>query len=208
MTAKVIVFEGIDGSGKTSQSKLLRDELPNSIYVHSPFHNEYDNGYGCKLIRDLLQSGLAIKEPETFQKIYVDNRKQWLIEQFPYLRQTYEWIIIDRWNLSTWIYGSICGISYDKLMKLTEDQNIIDYQILFRPSNQIKYSDSFEKELYLKASIEYECYINDLQNNQLSNAKKQLTGKGNLVIEARSKTIYETHKLILQTVKSYFNQGL
>lgn len=40
MTAKIIVFEGADCCGKSTQAKLLRDELLNSIYVHSPFHND------------------------------------------------------------------------------------------------------------------------------------------------------------------------
>lgn len=212
MTAKIIVFDSPDNCGKTTQARLLRDELPNSIYVHSPFHNEYDNGYSCKLIRELLQNGLAISEPKTFQKLYTDNRKQWLLEDYLKYNKQYDFIIIDRWNTSTYIYSKVMCINDRKfLYELLNDGLHIDLQILFENENAITKRpprDMFESERYQEICGQYSKYIKWLDKQFLVDDSKllNLLPQNNIIFkDNHTRTVHQTHKLILEAVKCHFS---
>lgn len=212
MTAKIIVFEGADCCGKSTQAKLLRDELPNSIYVHSPFHNDYDNGYSCKLIRELLQNGLAISEPKTFQKLYTDNRKQWLLEDYLKYSKQYDFIIIDRWNLSTYIYSKVMCITDQKfLLEILNDGLNIDLQIIFENEKGVTNRpprDMFERERYQEICSQYSRYVQWLDKKDLVDDTEllKLLPQTNIIFKDNHiRTVHETHKLILQAVKCHFS---
>jgi dTMP kinase len=49
MTARFITFEGIDGSGKSTQARRLADALPNAILTREP-----GGSTGAEEIRRLL----------------------------------------------------------------------------------------------------------------------------------------------------------
>lgn len=204
MVAKIIIFDGPDNVGKSTHGKLLRDELPNAYYIHSPFYLDYDRGYSCKLIRDLLQNGLAISEPKTFQKIFVDNRSQWLIEEFSHLKKSWDFIIIDRWTLSTYIYGIATGLSEIECENLIKDHNIGDLQFIFRPSDHRKNSDSFEIELHDKVTHGYNTYIDLIEKYPNQNWQENPFCRFNKIINSRIKPIADTHKEILTYTKQFF----
>lgn len=211
MVAKVIVFEGIDGLGKSYQAKLLRDELENSIYVNSPFYTEIDNGFSCKLIRELLQTRLSLEEPKTFQKLFADNRKNWIKEKFSQLQKQYSYIIIDRWNLSTYIYSKVFCVNDRQFLKeLLNDGLHIDLQFIFE--NPIGKSfkkipdDLFEKERYDDICGNYSRYIRNWQN-KLPTDDIELTNllpQNNIIINSTNQTPLETHKQILRYINGSF----
>ncbi len=213
MTAKIIVFEGADNTGKSCQAKLLRDELPNSIYVHSPFHNDYDNGYSCKLIRQLLQNGLAISEPRSFQKIFSDNRKQWLLEDYLKYKNQYDFIIIDRYNLSTYIYSKVMCISDRKfLYELLNDGLYVDLQFIFENEKAVTNrppKDMFEKERYPEICGQYSRHVKWLEDGKPKTDDSELLNllpQTNLIMKNNhSRTVLETHKQILSAVKCHFS---
>lgn len=211
MTAKIVVFEGPDSVGKSFQAKLLRDELENSIYVNSPFYTEIDNGYSCKLIRELLQTRLSLEEPRTFQKLFADNRKNWIKENFLQLQKQYNYIIIDRWNLSTYIYSKVFCVNDKKFLKeLLNDGLHIDLQFIFENPLGKSFkkipNDLFEKERYDDICGNYSRYIRNWEN-KLSSDDAEVTNllpQNNIIINSTNQTPLETHKQILRYINEYF----
>lgn len=211
MVAKIIVFEGPDATGKSYQAKLLRDELENSIYVSSPFYTEIDNGYLCKLIRELLQTRLSLEEPKIFQKLFADNRKNWIKEKFSQLQKQYDYIIIDRWNLSTYIYSKVFCVNDRKFLKeLLNDGLHIDLQFIFENPLGKSFKkipdDLFEKERYDDICGQYSRYIKDWQTKLETDDIELITllPQNNIIINSINQTPLETHKQIVKYIHEHF----
>lgn len=95
--AKFIVFEGIDGSGTTTQSQLLSKNLQPSTWGYEPTDMEIG-----KLIRKILQDKQEVN-PITLLQLFLADRveHQKVINQCLNDKQH---IIVDRYILSTLAY--------------------------------------------------------------------------------------------------------
>ncbi len=125
---KFIVFEGIDGSGKTTQIELLINDLKSQgkqvEMIHYP---DYDNGIG-KLIHDFLYKKYNFS-PETqfllyFADFIKDSKKikQWLDQG--------KVVIADRYFTTTIAYQCLKGVSLDKALKVAEEFNLLKPDIV------------------------------------------------------------------------------
>jgi len=101
---KFIVIEGIDGSGKTTQSKRLVKFLQKkgikSIYTKEPT----DEITG-KLIRKILSGKLALP-PVAFQYLFAADRAVHQIELSNYLKKGIT-VVSDRYFWSSAVYGMV-----------------------------------------------------------------------------------------------------
>lgn len=99
---KLIALEGIDGSGKTTQAKLLVDNLNNSgkkaIYTKEPTDSEIG-----KLIRRILSEDLVVP-PLSLQYLFCADRSIHQEEIEGYLKKGYV-IVTDRYFWSAVAYG-------------------------------------------------------------------------------------------------------
>ena len=114
-----VVFEGPDGSGQTTQAKLLADYLQNKgISVFQTKEPTNDTIIG-KMIREVLQNKIKVHE-DTLQLLFVADRAEHLHSQIEKRLDAKEWVVCDRYIMSTLAFGSASGVSPDWLKKLNE----------------------------------------------------------------------------------------
>jgi dTMP kinase len=128
---KFVVFEGIEGSGKSTQAKLFYDELTKRgercILTSEPT----DSIIG-KLIRELLKSGNPI-DIRTLQLLFIADRSEHIENLVkPKLAEGYT-VITDRYAPSTIVYGSSFGKSHGLKMSylLSSHKPFIAPDLLF-----------------------------------------------------------------------------
>ncbi|WP_353683502.1 dTMP kinase [Thermodesulfovibrio sp. 3907-1M] len=116
-----ITFEGIEGSGKTTQGKLLAEKLKKEgfpvLYTYEPGDTE-----AGKHIREILLNSEIKITPLCELLLYVADRIQHIEEKIkPHLEAGFI-VICDRFTDSTVVYqGYARGISIDLIEKLNKE---------------------------------------------------------------------------------------
>jgi dTMP kinase len=153
--SKVIVIEGADRCGKATQSKLLRDYIRNVIskraeVVEVPIKSPVT----YRLIYWMLSSGTAKKFPKLFQWIQFANRKIFQVTSLSSLMRKNNYIIFDRWSLSTVVYGEAEGVPRSWSEKLAEKLVAPDHTILLLGKPHTKdVEDVYEKDAVLQDRV-------------------------------------------------------
>lgn len=130
---KFIVFEGLDGSGQTTQAVLLAEFLRSKgkevVLTKEPTH---DSKAGTQ-IRRILANELAC-EPEELQKLFALDRGEH-VEQviIPALAQG-KVVISDRYFFSSFAYGMADGLDLEWLIQLNSEFLLPDVTFLLRAS--------------------------------------------------------------------------
>ncbi|OGB75375.1 dTMP kinase [candidate division Kazan bacterium RIFCSPHIGHO2_01_FULL_49_10] len=123
---RFIVFEGIDGSGHTTQAKLLADYLAEhnaSVWLTNEPTLFTEAG---RNIKATLRGELPMpSDPLEFQKLYVEDRRIHVEEIKQHLAGS-EWVICDRYVPSTVAYGSGSGADYQTLLELNQQFPVPD----------------------------------------------------------------------------------
>jgi dTMP kinase len=124
---KFIVFEGLDGSGQTTQAKNLGNFLINKGYkILLTKEPTKDNIFGKK-IDDILHHRAKVS-PIELQKIFTKDRK-WHLENViePALKES-KIVISDRYFFSTFAFGGI-NLDMEELIKMNDDYLLPDLTI-------------------------------------------------------------------------------
>lgn len=157
MKGKLIVIEGIDGSGKSTCAKNLAEKLNSinikTIYTFEPTHSHY----GAKLREGMLSEDLDAEEELL---LFVKDRKEHIEYMIkPALEEGY-FIILDRYFYSSIAYQGAKGININRIINMHKDF-IIKPDIVFifhlpidialnRIISKRGIADRFENETYLK----------------------------------------------------------
>ena len=157
MKGKLIVIEGIDGSGKSTCAKNLTEKLNSinikTIYTFEPTHSHY----GAKLRDGMLSEDLDAEEELL---LFVKDRKEHIEYMIkPALEEGY-FIILDRYFYSSIAYQGAKGIDINRIINIHKDF-IIKPDIVFifhlpidialnRIISKRGIADRFENETYLK----------------------------------------------------------
>lgn len=110
---KIIAVEGPDRVGKATQVKLLRNHIRSLGHSVATVEVPVRDGHTHKVIYWMLGNGLAKKFPKFFQWLQVLNRKifqKWFLST---MADKVDYVIFDRWNLSTYVYGTAEGLNID-----------------------------------------------------------------------------------------------
>lgn len=120
-----IVFEGIDGCGKTTQLLLLakyiinKDKYASVCITREP--------YKSREVRKILKRNEnPYKEAEKLAKLFVKDRKEHIREVIlPSLKKGIN-VLCDRYKLSTLVYQSTQGIQIQKLINMHKNMPVPD----------------------------------------------------------------------------------
>jgi dTMP kinase len=112
----LIVFEGLDQSGKETQARLLGERLASAGYrVRALSFPDYATPIGQELHRAL--DGQHDFTPDVMQMLYVANRLEWLPQLSNWLAAG-DVVICDRYRASSVAYGEAQGLDADWLLDI------------------------------------------------------------------------------------------
>ena len=162
----IIVVEGPDRCGKATQSKLLQEYIARiglgAVVVEVPIRSAVT----YRIIYWMLKNGLAKNFPKVFQCFQFLNRKIFQIFTLPGLERMYDVIIMDRWSLSTIVYGAAEGVSEAFTIRLAKWLRVADHTFVLHGESYLhEAEDSYEadRDLQLKVKLGYSMWA---LNNQ------------------------------------------
>ena len=126
-----IAFEGLDGSGSSTQSRLLAEKL--EVNGHAVFLTKEptsDSPIG-KLIREVLQHKWECS-PEGLQLLFSADRAEHLKNKIEPALKSGQIVITDRYFFSTIAYGALAILDMDWLKALSKHFRIPDITFLFK----------------------------------------------------------------------------
>ena len=152
--SKIIVIEGPDRCGKATQSKLLCEHFKSigkrAEVVEVPIHSNF----AYSIIYFMLKMGLAKISPKIFQWFQYLNRQIFQWQELPKLEEKCDYIIFDRWYLSSVIYGEATGVSEEFTRNLCRRLRNPDFTvILLGASHKHEAEDSYEADLDLQKRV-------------------------------------------------------
>ena len=111
----LIVFEGIDGTGKSTQIRLLKDFLLKRGYQVTPTREPTDSQFG-KRIRALYENRGSISRDEELELFLADRREHVATLIEPTLKAG-GIVLCDRYYLSTAAYQGAAGFDPARIIK-------------------------------------------------------------------------------------------
>lgn len=178
---KFIVFEGLDGSGQSTQAEFLKNFLIEqgfSVILTKEPTLESEPG---KKIREVLDKKTQVA-PVQLQELFTQDRKEHLENLIiPALKQE-KIVISDRYFFSSFAYGTASGLDLEWLIKINS-QFLLPDLIFFlkvnpevciqRIENRGEPKTLFEKKEKLKKVWQvYQVLLNRFQNIYLIDGEK------------------------------------
>jgi len=195
-----LVFEGIDGSGKETQVKLLAEELKKTgKRVEVVDFPNYNSGPGKK-IGQYLDNKLQLMHKEV-AKLYADDRrlhqeriKKWLEEGVI--------VVSDRYAYSNIAYQLVNGVDYDYLLSL--DKGMIFPDLVFFIDTTIdevirRMNNSRKKDKY-ESSRNYLARVSE-NYRAMCDGSIEVFGRAKWIRIDGNKTIEEVQKDIWRYVE-------
>jgi len=149
-----IVFEGIDGTGKSTQLHLLAEKLSQQGYAVVATREPTDGPYGQK-IRELFVDRGAVTHEEELE-LFIADREQHVQEVIKPALKDGCIVICDRYYLSTIAYQGANGLDPDVIMQKNEKFPAPDLAIILEiepargihriQNNRNEHPNSFEAE--------------------------------------------------------------
>jgi len=117
--SKFIVFEGLDGSGQSTQAQLLKDYLEKDKKVSAVLTKEPTNEPPIGvLIRQILKKEISVS-PAALQLLFCADRSEHLEKIIKPALEENKYVISDRYFYSTIAYGSL-GLNTDWLIEVNK----------------------------------------------------------------------------------------
>jgi len=135
-SGKFIVIEGLDGSGQTTQAKLLRDFFVKEGYKVILTKEPTLDSKAGKKIREVLDEKLKI-EPAKLQELFSEDRKEHLENKISPALKERKIVISDRYFFSTFAYGVADGLDLDWLIKLNDNFLLPDLTFILKVGPQV-----------------------------------------------------------------------
>ena len=110
----LIVFEGIDGSGKTTQARMLFETLRERGFDVILSREPTESIYGQK-IKELAQGERAFTSPEDEYLLFINDRKFHVDNLIKPALNNRKIVILDRYYFSTIAYQGALGLDPEKI---------------------------------------------------------------------------------------------
>jgi dTMP kinase len=192
----LIVFEGIDGTGKSTQLHLLSEKLRQLGYAVLATREPTDGPYGKKIRELFLDRGSVSQEEEL--ELFIADRAEHVKEVIAPALADGCVVVCDRYYLSTVAYQGANGLNQDLILEKNKNFPVPDLAIILeidpaqgihRIQNQRnEHPNSFEQEANLQKVAEI---FGAMQQDYI----KRINGSGSiehvhhLVFEAVAKVL-------------------
>jgi len=188
---KFIVFEGIDGSGKTVQSKKLSESI-NGYYTYEPTGGEIG-----KLIRKALRGEMCYSG-ETLALLFAADRREHISTVIKELK--YRHVVSDRYLYSSIVYQTIQGVDLEYILSIN--------RFAIKPDVLVYLDVDIEEALRRIGKNRKEIFENRevlevVKERYLDIIKSKVFEPryGYIVIDTTKKSIEDTQREILKTLK-------
>jgi len=191
---KFIVFEGLDGSGKSVQTKLLTDFLENKgLPVLTTKEPTLDSESG-EIIREVLDEKKIIS-PKKLQDLYAKDRREHLNKVIIPALEEGKIVICDRYCFSSFAFGGL-AVDLDYLLKINDEFLMPDavFFINTRPETCVLWMErrGKKKTLFEKKEKLEKVY---------QNYQKVFKRFKDVIIIDGEKTIDEVHNQVVEKLK-------
>ena len=112
-----IVFEGLDGSGQSTEAELLTEFLRKGGYKVLKTKEPTLNSQAGKEIKQILNKKRKIS-PKKLQELFAEDRKEHLKNLIIPALQQGKIVISDRYFFSSFAYGQASGLDLNWLIKI------------------------------------------------------------------------------------------
>ena len=126
-----IAFEGLDGSGSSTQSRILADKLEGSGHIALLTKEPTNDSPLGKLIREVLQHKWEAS-PEGLQLLFSADRAEHLKNEIEPALLNGQIVLTDRYFFSTIAYGALAVEDVEWLKSLSKHFRIPDITFLFK----------------------------------------------------------------------------
>jgi dTMP kinase len=194
----LIVFEGIDGTGKSTQLHLLSEKLRQLGYAVLVTREPTDGHYGKKIRELFLDRGAVSQEEEL--ELFIADRAEHVKEVIAPALADGCVVVCDRYYLSTVAYQGANGMNQDMILEKNKNFPVPDLAIILeiepaqgihRIQNQRnEHPNSFEQEANLQKVAEI---FGAMQQDYI----KRINGSG---------SIEHVHRLVFEAVAKILNQ--
>lgn len=156
-SGKFFVFEGLDGSGQSTQANLLKDFLIKKGFEVILTKEPTKTSEAGRRVRQILDEKTK-SDPADLQKLFVQDRQEHLEKEIIPALKNGKFVISDRYCFSTICFGGSDGLDIDWLIKLNENFLLPDATFILKVAPRVcverieKRGTSrtlFEKELKL-----------------------------------------------------------
>jgi len=152
--SKIIVIEGADRCGKFTQSNLLKGYVNSLGQTATIVEVPIRSILTYRIIYWMLQNGYAKRFPKIFQWFQFLNRKIFQVFTLPRLEKCNDFIIFDRWSLSTTVYGAAEGVPEIFTKRLADWLRKPDHTIILHgQSFKHKAEDVYEADDNLQRNV-------------------------------------------------------
>jgi dTMP kinase len=134
-SGKLIVFEGIDGTGKTTQLTLLAKTLTDRGLPVVSTREPTDGTFGRK-IRELYSNRESVSRQEELE-LFLADRREHVQEVLAPALQAGKIILCDRYVLSTVAYQGATGFSPQEILARNTFAPTPDLALLFQASPDV-----------------------------------------------------------------------
>lgn len=131
---KFIVFEGLDGSGQSTQAALLKEYLEKKgreVLLTKEPTKESEAG---KKIREVVVEKSISVSPQELQQLFTVDRAEHLEKMVIPALQKGIWVISDRYFFSTFAYGTSHGVDLEWLIEQNSKFLLPDMTFLLKVS--------------------------------------------------------------------------
>lgn len=133
---KFIVFEGLDGSGLTTQAEFLKKFLEKEKIKVVLTKEPTKDSSSAKKIEEIL-SGRKKIDPFEFQKLFARDREEHLKKIIIPSLQKGKWVISDRYFFSSFAFGARDKKEIEKIIQLNKSFLLPDLAIWLKVPPQV-----------------------------------------------------------------------
>lgn len=135
-SGKFIVFEGLDGSGQTTQADLLQDFLLKKGCEALVTKEPTMDSQAGRLIRKTLDREQTLSSKE-LQQLFADDRNEHLKNIIIPALQVGTWVVSDRYFFSSFSFGAAEGTDLKWLFEINKEFLLPDLTFLLRVTPKI-----------------------------------------------------------------------